>query len=67
MPYPLEKLQYGLRRRLRELATPAEAHALQIAAHDYSGLQPIQKIRVVDSHSLSVCIAKDHIKQPKNC
>uniref|UniRef100_A0A7E4VDV0 F-box domain-containing protein n=1 Tax=Panagrellus redivivus TaxID=6233 RepID=A0A7E4VDV0_PANRE len=45
MPYPLEKLQYGLRRRLRELLTPVEAHAFQIAAPNYCGLQPIQKIR----------------------
>uniref|UniRef100_A0A7E4UQM2 Phage protein n=1 Tax=Panagrellus redivivus TaxID=6233 RepID=A0A7E4UQM2_PANRE len=47
MPYPLEKLQYGLRRRLRELATPAEAYSFQIAAPNYNGFQPIQKVQFV--------------------
>uniref|UniRef100_A0A7E5A1I6 FBD domain-containing protein n=1 Tax=Panagrellus redivivus TaxID=6233 RepID=A0A7E5A1I6_PANRE len=44
MPYPLEKLAYGLRRRLRELATRSEAYAFQIAAPNMAGLQPIQKV-----------------------
>uniref|UniRef100_A0A7E4W7W3 SHSP domain-containing protein n=1 Tax=Panagrellus redivivus TaxID=6233 RepID=A0A7E4W7W3_PANRE len=48
MPFPLEKLQYGLRRRLRELAYPTEASALQLAAPNYSGLQPIQKVKLTD-------------------
>uniref|UniRef100_A0A7E4UQL5 F-box domain-containing protein n=1 Tax=Panagrellus redivivus TaxID=6233 RepID=A0A7E4UQL5_PANRE len=54
MPYPLEKLQYGLRRRLRELTTPAEAYAIQIAAPSYSGFQPIQKCQLFEKSEFCV-------------
>uniref|UniRef100_A0A7E4UVN9 FBA_2 domain-containing protein n=1 Tax=Panagrellus redivivus TaxID=6233 RepID=A0A7E4UVN9_PANRE len=54
MPYPLEKLKYGLRQRLRELTTPAETYALQIAAPNMAGLQPIQKVYWVQAVTLKI-------------
>uniref|UniRef100_A0A7E4V975 DUF362 domain-containing protein n=1 Tax=Panagrellus redivivus TaxID=6233 RepID=A0A7E4V975_PANRE len=47
MPYPFERLKYGLRRRLRKLASPAEAYELQIASPNYYGLQPKQTLKPV--------------------
>uniref|UniRef100_A0A7E4ZSC5 F-box domain-containing protein n=1 Tax=Panagrellus redivivus TaxID=6233 RepID=A0A7E4ZSC5_PANRE len=43
MPFPLKSLHYDLCRRLRELASPAEAYDLQIAAPHFYGLKPLQQ------------------------
>uniref|UniRef100_A0A7E4V6K8 Recep_L_domain domain-containing protein n=1 Tax=Panagrellus redivivus TaxID=6233 RepID=A0A7E4V6K8_PANRE len=54
MSYPMQTLTYGLRPRLHELATPKEIFTIQVAASHYHGLQPMQRIRSVDTFTITV-------------